>query len=273
MAPIPCQLLQKCYGTHSLSTLTEVLWHTFPVNSYRSAMAPIPCQLLQKCYGTHSLSTLTEVLWHPFPVNSYRSAMAPIPCQLLQKCYGTHSLSTLTEVLWHPFPVNSYRSAMAPIPCQLLQKCNGTHSLATLTEVQCHSLGSDPLTQTVRGKLQNQRQKLNEKINKELRMRAGAENLHKAAESNKKLRDRVALELSYFNSNIQLLKEQLSDMNSSVEVYQHENPRDLLSTVNSCLATTANICPQEVVTYGTWPDLNKQILVLFIHILPGVDQY
>ncbi|KAH9515482.1 Rhophilin-2 [Bulinus truncatus] len=46
------------------------------------------------------------------------------------------------------------------------------------------------------------------------------------------------------------------------------SPRDLLSTVNSCLATTANICPQEVVTYGTWPDLNKQILVLFIHILP-----
>ncbi|XP_059171100.1 rhophilin-2-B-like [Physella acuta] len=83
--------------------------------------------------------------------------------------------------------------------------------------------GSDPLTQTARGKLQNQRQKLNEKINKELRMRAGAENLYKAAENNKKLRDRVALELSYFNSNIQLLKEQLSDMNSSVEVYQHEN--------------------------------------------------
>ncbi|XP_055891431.1 rhophilin-1-like isoform X2 [Biomphalaria glabrata] len=85
--------------------------------------------------------------------------------------------------------------------------------------------GSDPLTQTVRGKLQNQRQKLNEKINKELRMRTGAENLHKAAENNKKLRDRVALELSYFNSNIQLLKEQLSDMNSCVEIYQHENSR------------------------------------------------
>ncbi|CAG5118373.1 unnamed protein product, partial [Candidula unifasciata] len=83
--------------------------------------------------------------------------------------------------------------------------------------------GSDPLTQTVRGKLQNQRQKLNEKINKELRMRAGAENLYRAAANNRKLRDRVGLELSYFNSNIQLLKEQLSDMNSSVEVYQHEN--------------------------------------------------
>ncbi|BFZ19639.1 hypothetical protein BsWGS_22678 [Bradybaena similaris] len=83
--------------------------------------------------------------------------------------------------------------------------------------------GCDPLTQTARGKLQNQRQKLNEKINKEFRMRAGAENLYRAAENNKKLRDRVGIELSYFNSNIQLLKEQLSEMNSCVQLYQHEN--------------------------------------------------
>ncbi|CAL1532314.1 unnamed protein product [Lymnaea stagnalis] len=92
-----------------------------------------------------------------------------------------------------------------------------------MNQDRAYRKGSDPLKETARGKLQNQRQKLNEKINKELRMRTGAENLYKAAENNKKLRDRVALELSYFNSNIQLLKEQLSDMNSSVEVYQHEN--------------------------------------------------
>ncbi|GFO30993.1 rhophilin-2-like protein [Plakobranchus ocellatus] len=99
----------------------------------------------------------------------------------------------------------------------------GAGKALTVHYVAREPKGSDPLTQTARGKLQNQRQKLNEKINKELRMRTGAENLYKAAEHNKKLRDRVSLELSYFNSNIQLLKEQLADMNSSVEVYQHEN--------------------------------------------------
>lgn len=39
--------------------------------------------------------------------------------------------------------------------------------------------GSDPLTQTARGKLQTRRAKLNDQINKELRMRSGAENLYR----------------------------------------------------------------------------------------------
>ncbi|PVD20306.1 hypothetical protein C0Q70_18460 [Pomacea canaliculata] len=82
--------------------------------------------------------------------------------------------------------------------------------------------GSDPLVQTARGKLQSRRAKLNEQINKELRMRTGAENLFRAT-GNKKLKEQVAVELSFFNSNIQLLKEELSELNSSVHIYQHDN--------------------------------------------------
>lgn len=36
------------------------------------------------------------------------------------------------------------------------------------------------------------------------------------------MKDTIALELSFVNSNLQLLKEKLSELNSSVEVYQHE---------------------------------------------------
>lgn len=39
--------------------------------------------------------------------------------------------------------------------------------------------GSDPRIATCRGKLQSKRSKLNQEINKELRLRAGAENLFK----------------------------------------------------------------------------------------------
>ncbi|KAK3085289.1 hypothetical protein FSP39_001133 [Pinctada imbricata] len=82
--------------------------------------------------------------------------------------------------------------------------------------------GSDPLLSTARGKLQTRRSKLNDQINRELRMRNGAENLFRAT-ANKRLKELVAVELSFFNSNIQLLKEELSDLNSDVIVYQHEN--------------------------------------------------
>lgn len=81
--------------------------------------------------------------------------------------------------------------------------------------------GSDPRIATCRGKLQNRRSKLNQEINKELRLRAGAENLFKAT-TNKKLKETVALELSFVNSNLQLLKEQLAELNSSVELYQSD---------------------------------------------------
>ncbi|XP_076855248.1 rhophilin-2 isoform X2 [Brachyhypopomus gauderio] len=80
--------------------------------------------------------------------------------------------------------------------------------------------GCNPLAQTGRSKLQNQRATLNHQIIKEMRLRAGAENLLKAT-SNNKVRDMVLLELSYVNSNLQLLMEQLEGLNSSVEVYQN----------------------------------------------------
>ena len=40
------------------------------------------------------------------------------------------------------------------------------------------------------------------------------------ATNNKKLRETVALELSFLNSNLQLLKEELAQLNSNIEVYQ-----------------------------------------------------
>lgn len=43
------------------------------------------------------------------------------------------------------------------------------------------------------------------------------------ATTNKKLKETVALELSFVNSNLQLLKEQLAELNSSVELYQNGN--------------------------------------------------
>ena len=42
------------------------------------------------------------------------------------------------------------------------------------------------------------------------------------ATTNKKLKETVALELSYVNSNLQLLKEELADLNSSVQIYQND---------------------------------------------------
>uniref|UniRef100_A0A8C1J613 Rhophilin, Rho GTPase binding protein 2 n=1 Tax=Cyprinus carpio TaxID=7962 RepID=A0A8C1J613_CYPCA len=71
-----------------------------------------------------------------------------------------------------------------------------------------------------RSKLQNKRAHINQQIIKQMRMRAGAENLLKAT-SNNKVREQVVLELSYVNSDLQLLMEQLEGLNSSVDVYQN----------------------------------------------------
>ncbi|XP_073515861.1 rhophilin-2 [Phyllobates terribilis] len=76
------------------------------------------------------------------------------------------------------------------------------------------------IAQTGRSKLQNQRAGLNNQILKAMRMRAGAENLLRAT-NNSKVREQVLLELSYVNSNLQVLKEELECLNISVEVYQH----------------------------------------------------
>uniref|UniRef100_A0A4W3H0R6 Rhophilin Rho GTPase binding protein 1 n=1 Tax=Callorhinchus milii TaxID=7868 RepID=A0A4W3H0R6_CALMI len=80
----------------------------------------------------------------------------------------------------------------------------------------CVLQGCDPFAQTQRSKLQNRRARINQQINKEMRMRAGAENLFRAT-TNHKVKETVALELSFVNSNLQLLKEELEELNSSVE--------------------------------------------------------
>uniref|UniRef100_A0A3P8ZB54 Uncharacterized protein n=1 Tax=Esox lucius TaxID=8010 RepID=A0A3P8ZB54_ESOLU len=71
-------------------------------------------------------------------------------------------------------------------------------------------------------KLQHRRARINQQINKEMRMRAGAENLFRAT-TNNKVKETVALELSFVNSNLQLLKEELEELNSNMEVYQTES--------------------------------------------------
>lgn len=100
--------------------------------------------------------------------------------------------------------------------------------------------GSDPRVATCRGKLQNKRSKLNQEINKELRLRAGAENLFKATTS-RKLRETVALELSFVNSNLQLLKEQLAELNSSVELYQSDSLDSVMPMIPLGLKETKEI--------------------------------
>jgi len=100
------------------------------------------------------------------------------------------------------------------MPCQDL--------LLSSPTMQSLRRGSDPRAATCRGKLQSKRSKLNLEINKELMLRSGAENLFKAS-TNKKMKETVALELSFVNSNLQLLKEQLAELNSSVELYQMQN--------------------------------------------------
>uniref|UniRef100_A0A452T0M4 Rhophilin Rho GTPase binding protein 1 n=1 Tax=Ursus maritimus TaxID=29073 RepID=A0A452T0M4_URSMA len=77
--------------------------------------------------------------------------------------------------------------------------------------------GSEPLAQTPHGRPQSRRARVHQQITKELRMRTGAENLYRAT-SNAQVRETVALELSYVNSSLQLLKEELEELNgSSVE--------------------------------------------------------
>ncbi|XP_059103742.1 rhophilin-1 isoform X4 [Peromyscus eremicus] len=81
--------------------------------------------------------------------------------------------------------------------------------------------GCDSLNRNQPSQLQSHRARLHQQISKELRMRTGAENLYRAT-SNTWVRETVALELSYVNSNLQLLKEELAELSSSVDVDQPE---------------------------------------------------
>ncbi|KAI5088588.1 rhophilin-2 [Silurus meridionalis] len=100
--------------------------------------------------------------------------------------------------------------------------------------------GCNPLAQTGRSKLQNQRASLNQQIIKQMRMRAGAENLLKAT-GNNKVRDMVMLELSFVNSNLQLLMEQMESLNSSVEVYQNVQGATIIPLIPLGLKETKDV--------------------------------
>uniref|UniRef100_A0A8C0EQ53 Rhophilin-2 n=1 Tax=Bubo bubo TaxID=30461 RepID=A0A8C0EQ53_BUBBB len=96
------------------------------------------------------------------------------------------------------------------------------HSNSVLLPFQSLLTGCNPLAETGRSKLQNQRAVLNQQILRAVRMRAGAENLLRyVATNNNKVREQVLLELSFVNSDLQILKEELEGLNISVEVYQN----------------------------------------------------
>nr|XP_007999952.2 rhophilin-1 isoform X2 [Chlorocebus sabaeus] len=80
--------------------------------------------------------------------------------------------------------------------------------------------GCDSLVQMQCGQLQSRRARIHQQIDKELQMRTGAENLYRAT-SNNRVRETVALELSYVNSNLQLLKEELEELSGGVDPGQH----------------------------------------------------
>ncbi|XP_063673524.1 rhophilin-1 isoform X7 [Pan troglodytes] len=85
---------------------------------------------------------------------------------------------------------------------------------------QLHAVGCDALTQIQCGQLQSRRAQIHQQIDKELQMRTGAENLYRAT-SNNRVRETVALELSYVNSNLQLLKEELEELSGGVDPGRH----------------------------------------------------
>ncbi|XP_054939491.1 rhophilin-1 isoform X2 [Physeter macrocephalus] len=82
--------------------------------------------------------------------------------------------------------------------------------------------GCDLLANSRHGCLQSRRAQIHQQINRELRMRTGAENLYRAT-SNARVRETVALELSYVNSSLQLLKEELEGLDGNVDADQPQS--------------------------------------------------
>ncbi|XP_050427049.1 rhophilin-2 [Adelges cooleyi] len=114
------------------------------------------------------------------------------------------------------------------------------HTAVLRSQNRAISKGTDPKVATCRGKLQNKRSVLNQEINKELKLRAGAENLLRATK-NRKLKETVALELSFMNSNLQLLKDEMAQLNSSVEIYQDDSAEHIMPMIPLGLKETKDI--------------------------------
>ncbi|KAM5280706.1 rhophilin-1 [Ctenodactylus gundi] len=118
-------------------------------------------------------------------------------------------------------PVPGLRSPvqLAGLPVRPPPREDGAGPSSWARRAEYH--GSDPLVQTQRSWLQSHQARIHQQINKELRMRTGAENLYRAT-SSKQVRETVALELSYVNSNLQLLKEELAGLSRGAEADQSE---------------------------------------------------
>ncbi|XP_051697794.1 rhophilin-1 isoform X7 [Oryctolagus cuniculus] len=71
--------------------------------------------------------------------------------------------------------------------------------------------GCESPAQARRSRLQSYRARIRQQMEKELQMRAGAENLYRAT-SNSQVRETVALELGRVNSSLQLLQEELQEL-------------------------------------------------------------
>lgn len=64
---------------------------------------------------------------------------------------------------------------------------------------------------------------------------------HFQATDNPKVKNRISLELSFVNSNLQLLKEKLSELNSSVEIYQNDSHEAIMPFIPVGLKETVDI--------------------------------
>lgn len=55
------------------------------------------------------------------------------------------------------------------------------------------------------------------------------------------MKNRISLELSFVNSNLQLLKEKLSELNASVEIYQNDSHEVIMPFIPVGLKETVDI--------------------------------
>ena len=70
-----------------------------------------------------------------------------------------------------------------------------------------------------RAQLQSKRAQLNFNLDRQLKLLRGAENLYRAT-TNGKVKETVALELSFVNASVELLKEEILELNGTLNVYQ-----------------------------------------------------
>lgn len=87
---------------------------------------------------------------------------------------------------------------------------------------QTRRKGCDPLRSEVRAQLQVKRMEINDQLNKQLMLKQGCENLARAAaiQNVHKTRDIAIIELSFVNSSLQLLRDELQETNGTIIPFQ-----------------------------------------------------